>query len=34
MEIIECSIYGGDCKEYDCPYFDGDDCTYEEESGE
>ena len=34
MEIIECSPYGGDCKEYDCPYFDGDDCTYEEESGE
>ncbi len=35
MEIIECPLHEGEeCEECNCEYFDGEDCTYVEESGE
>lgn len=34
MEIIECPREDIDCKEYDCEYFDGEECTYKEEDSE
>lgn len=31
MEILDCPLYE-ECKEYDCEFFEDEDCTYEEES--